>query len=93
MIGLIKQSIVGGLLTVALIGGSLAGAAAKASNPAQAGGSGTGYTETTGTTTDDGTIVFVCTYDDRTRELLFCDVTFYPKKANKAAKGGKAKKR
>ena len=96
MIGTIKQGIVGGLVAVALIGGSLAGAEAKADerrggadSPAES------YTVTRGTTTDDGTLIFVCTYDDVTHEELYCDVKFYPSNPSNAeddnAKPGKSK--
>jgi hypothetical protein len=61
----IKRVFMGGILALALVGGSLAAADAKA-----------GYTITT--SSPDGKVVFVCTYDDVTGKLLFCDVHYFP---------------
>jgi hypothetical protein len=65
MHGAIKRGLVGGLVAMALLGGSLAGAAAKAD-----------YTTTR--SSPDGKVVFICTYDDVTGKLLFCDVIYFP---------------
>ncbi len=64
MIGAIKQAVAAGAVALLLIGGSLAGTAARAD-----------YTRTS---SSDGKVVMVCTYDDVTDKLLFCDVIYFP---------------
>jgi len=65
MIGAIKQAVAAGAVALLLIGGSLAGTAARAD-----------YTRTT--SSSDGKVVMICTYDDVTGKLLFCDVIYFP---------------
>jgi hypothetical protein len=86
--GTIKRAVTGALVALVLIGGSLTGVAAKAGSPAEAGSAGGSYTETT--SSDDGKVVFICTYDDVTGDLLFCDVLYFPDKAG--GKDGKKKR-
>jgi hypothetical protein len=80
-IGRIKRAVAAALVAVILAGGSLTGVAAKADPPAEAGSVGGSYTETT--SSPDGKVVFICTYDDVTGKLLFCDVLYFPDKAGK----------
>jgi len=65
MIGAIKQAMAAGAVALLLIGGSLAGTDARAD-----------YTRTT--SSSDGKVVMICTYDDVTDKLLFCDVHYFP---------------
>lgn len=65
MMRAIKQVFAAGAVALLLIGGSLAGTAARAD-----------YTITT--SSPDGKVVFICTYDDVTGRLLFCDVHHFP---------------
>jgi hypothetical protein len=65
MIGAIKQAVAAGAVALLLIGGSLAGTDARAD-----------YTRTT--SSSDGKVVMICTYDDVTDKLLFCDVYHFP---------------
>jgi uncharacterized membrane protein len=61
----IKQAVAAGAVALLLIGGSLAGTDARAN-----------YTRTT--SSSDGKVVMICTYDDATGKLLFCDVHYFP---------------
>ena len=65
MIRVVKQGIAAGAVALLLLGGSLAGTAARAD-----------YTRTT--SSPDGKVVMICTYDDVTGKLLFCDVHYFP---------------
>lgn len=65
MIRAIKQVFAAGAVALLLIGGNLAGTDARA-----------GYTRTT--SSPDGKVVMVCTYDDVSGKLLFCDVYYFP---------------
>ena len=65
----IKRLLAGALVALALVGGSLA-----VSHDAAA------YTRTM--RSDDGKLVLVCHYDDRTGELAFCDVYWFPLQAS-----------
>ena len=65
MIGAIKQAVAAGAVALLLIGGSLAGTEARAD-----------YTRTT--SSSDGKVVMICTYDDVTDKRLFCDVYHFP---------------
>jgi hypothetical protein len=65
MTGAIKRLITGGLVALALLGGLGLGSEEAAA-----------YTKTH--RSDDGKLVLVCHYDDRTHELAFCDVDWFP---------------
>jgi hypothetical protein len=65
MIRAIKQIFAVGAVALLLIGGSLTGTDARA-----------GYTRTT--SSSDGKVVMVCTYDAVSGKLLFCDVYYFP---------------
>jgi hypothetical protein len=87
-IGTVKRAFTGAVVALVLVSGSLAGASAKAGSPAEAGSAGGSYTETT--SSPDGKVVFICTYDDVTGDLLFCDVLYFP--AKDGGKDGKKKR-
>jgi len=66
MTGAFKRIITGGLVALALVGGGLGLGSEEAA----------AYTKTH--RSDDGKLVLICHYDDRTHELAFCDVYWFP---------------
>lgn len=66
MIGATKRLITGGLPALALVGGGLGFGGEEAA----------AYTKTH--RSDDGKLVLICHYDDRTHGVAFCDVYWFP---------------
>lgn len=69
MTGTMKRLLAGSLFAFVIALGGLAG-----------GGDVSAYTKTH--RSDDGKLVLVCHYDDRTHELAFCDVHWFPVQAH-----------